>query len=219
MFSLDNAYSKDELFEFLKPRGDGLPEGETPRFCVEPKLDGASVEVVLRQAGASRKPPRAATARAGEDITQNVRTLRSLPLERPAPGEAHLARGGGHLPKDFEQMNAEREEAGEPPFANPSNAAAGAVRMLDPREVAQPSVAGGLLPAGGGAATFTSRTREPRLAREDGPPDAPQTAAGHQRDEVAEGIAHFDEARHGYPFETDGAVVKVDASGNRTCWA
>src|SRR5579883_1550626 len=79
MLSLDNAYSDDELAEFHRRVLDGLPDGQSPRFCVEPKLDGASVEVVYDRGRLVQASTRG-DGETGEDITVNVRTIRSVPL-------------------------------------------------------------------------------------------------------------------------------------------
>ncbi|KAA0012036.1 NAD-dependent DNA ligase LigA [Billgrantia pellis] len=134
MLSLDNALSEEEVESFVKRVADRLEtEGETIRFCCEPKLDGAAVSLVYEQgvliSGATR-----GDGRTGEGITSNLRTLRSIPLRLrgDAPellevrGEVIMSHAG------FERLNDRAREEGGKVFANPRNAAAGSLRQLDP---------------------------------------------------------------------------------------
>src|SRR5262249_27182385 len=134
MFSLDNAYSETEMAEFARRIRDGLPDAETPRFVGEPKLDGASVEVVY-QAGVLFLACTRGDGETGEDVTHNMRTVRGVPLKIEDKRKLTLRGEVVILRKHFEEMNAERAAEGLEPFANPRNTAAGSIRMLDPREV------------------------------------------------------------------------------------
>ncbi len=136
MFSLDNAYSEADLGEFLRRVREGLPDGETPSYTVEPKLDGASIEVVY-EGGKLTLATTRGDGEVGEDITENARTLRGVPPTIAYEGTLTLRGEVVIYRKDLEKMNREREAEGLEPFANPRNAAAGAVRMLDPKEVAK----------------------------------------------------------------------------------
>ena len=138
MMSLDNAYSPEELAEFHRRVVDGLPDGEVPRFCVEPKLDGASVEVVY-EGGRLVQASTRGDGETGEDITDNVRTHPQHARTRIAHhGQAHPPRRGRHLPEGLRghqrRARGRGARARSPTRATP---ASGAVRMLDPREVAQ----------------------------------------------------------------------------------
>jgi DNA ligase (NAD+) len=209
MLSLDNTYSSEELGEFFRRVREGLPEGEVPRFCVEPKLDGASVEVVYGGGRLVQATTRG-DGETGEDITENVRTIRSVPL-RIAYLEPLTLRGEVVIyRRDLDTLNAEREKEGLEPFANPRNAAAGALRMLDPREVARRPL----------RALFYQAVEGPRIApthhevlewleKQGLPTHRRQVIVAEEG--VIGAVAHFDEERATYPFETDGAVLKVDA--------
>ena len=145
MLSLDNSYNLEDLRAFDE-RCRRLADGRAFEYVAELKIDGLSISLHY-EAGLLTRGVTRGDGRRGEDVTQNVRTIRSVPLKvkgaggRPslfsnAPadfevrGEAYLSR------KEFERINAEREEAEEPRFANPRNAAAGAIRQLDPKIVA-----------------------------------------------------------------------------------
>jgi len=209
MLSLDNAYASEEIDEFHRRVVLGLPDGETPRFCVEPKLDGAGVEVIY-EGGRLVEASTRGDGTVGEDITQNVRTIRSVPLSIAHAGKITLRGEIIIYRRDHDALNVERESQGLEPFANPRNAAAGAVRMLDPREVARRPL----------RAVFYQIVEGPRLHATQHESLEWLEAQGlptHRRqkvvswDEVWGAIEGFDGARTSYPFETDGAVIKVDA--------
>ena len=140
MMSLDNSYNIDELRAFDE-RCRRLAEGRALEYVAELKIDGLSLSLQYENGVLMRGVTRG-DGRIGEDVTQNARTIRSVPLRlRPeAKGiDGPLeVRGEVFIPLDvFQRTNAEREEAGEPRFANPRNAAAGAIRQLDPKLVAR----------------------------------------------------------------------------------
>ncbi len=213
MLSLDNGYSIDELRAWHARLRRLLPDVE-PAMVAELKIDGVSVSLryvdgVFVQ-GATR-----GNGRVGDDITANLRTVRSLPLrltadpKLPVPpqllvrGEVYMARSA------FARLNRQREEAGEPLFVNPRNATAGAIRLLDSRAVAARGLS--LLaytiaegdPGGGQAATLE------RLAAWGFP-----VHAGWRRCDDLEQVETFIEEwrnrRRELDFDTDGVVVKVD---------
>src|SRR6267143_4144189 len=139
MLSLDNSYNIDELRAFDE-RCRKLADGREFDYVAELKIDGLSIslhyEAQLLVRGLTR-----GDGRTGEDVTQNVRTIRSIPLkiraQKTSPAKEFEVRGEAFIPRNvFEQTNAEREEAGEPRFANPRNAASGTIRQLDARMVA-----------------------------------------------------------------------------------
>ncbi len=135
MLSLDNVFSDGELEEFVD-RVRRLLDGEEPRWVAEPKLDGLSVELVY-EGGVFVRGATRGDGFVGEDVTANLRTVRSVPLrlrEEGNPPPRLIVRGEVIIGrKAFRHLNEERLAAGEPPFANPRNAAAGSLRQLDPR--------------------------------------------------------------------------------------
>ena len=134
MLSLDNCYNAEELREFEERIRRLLPE-ETWEYVVELKIDGLGIAVIYREGWFSQAVTRGDGIR-GDDVSPNVKTIKSLPLVIEAKEEVEV-RGEIYLPfGSFRAINAAREEREEAPFANPRNAAAGSIRMLDPQEVA-----------------------------------------------------------------------------------
>ncbi|HXN32371.1 MAG TPA: NAD-dependent DNA ligase LigA [Polyangiaceae bacterium] len=209
MLSLDNAYSDEELGDFYGRVVDGLPNGQTPLFCVEPKLDGASVEVVY-EAGKLVQASTRGDGETGEEITANARTIRSLPLRIAYEGTLTLRGEIVIYRRDLETLNQEREESGLEPFANPRNAAAGAVRMMDPREVARRPLRALTYQIVEGARLHASQHESLDWLETLGLPT-------HRRhvvvdwDGVRGAVDAIERAREAYPFEIDGAVIKVDS--------
>ncbi|HLU69004.1 MAG TPA: hypothetical protein VKZ63_22130, partial [Kofleriaceae bacterium] len=131
MLSLDNTYAEEELRAFHDRIARAL-EGEPVAYVVEPKIDGLSIELVYR-AGLFTLGATRGDGTTGEDVTSNLRTVRGLPLrlrrevDLTVRGEVYMTRA------DFARVNAERLAAGEEPFKNARNTAAGSLKMLDPR--------------------------------------------------------------------------------------
>ena len=134
MLSLDNCYSKDELREFEERIKKIIP-AQKIEYVSELKMDGLGISIIYRDGKYYQAVSRGDGLR-GDDVTSNVKTIRSLPLTINAPHEIEV-RGEIYLPfKSFKKINQEREKKGEPLFANPRNAASGSLRLLDPKEVA-----------------------------------------------------------------------------------
>ena len=140
MLSLDNAFSDEEFLAFVKRIQDRLglvPEPLT--FCCEPKLDGLAVSILYVN-GVLIQAATRGDGTTGEDITQNIRTIRNIPLQllTDNPPERLEVRGEVFMPHDgFERLNERALEQGEKTFANPRNAAAGSLRQLDPKITSQ----------------------------------------------------------------------------------
>ncbi len=135
MLSLDNAYNEDELKAFDERLRRGLENFEGPvPYVAELKIDGLGIALQYRDGRLVRAATRG-DGTTGEDVTANIRTIKDIPhtLKGGPKGTVEI-RGEIYLPrKEFERTNKEREEAGEPRFANPRNAASGAIRQIDPR--------------------------------------------------------------------------------------
>jgi len=210
MMSLDNTYSESELDEFLRRAENGLPGSAKVAYCVEPKLDGASIEVLYRDgrlAGAITR----GDGVSGEDVTENLRTIRSLPLTVDYAGPLTLRGEVVIYRRDLERINEARAKQGEPLFANPRNAAAGSLRMLDPRVVAQRPLRVIVYSVVEGPSL--APTHQEALARLTalGLPTHRKERVCNSRDELVQAIRDIDAARGDYPYETDGAVVKVNS--------
>lgn len=228
MLSLDNAYSEEELQAWAERVAGGLALGEAVRYVCELKLDGLSLalqyEPGRRGAAVLKTGVTRGDGTIGEDVTSNVRTIRSVPLqisaeklEQAGMPQAFEVRGEVVLPqKAFERMNVERVAAGLAPAANPRNAAAGTIRTLEPNIVAQRRLeffAYFLL-------RLSEPVGEPLLAEQSVALQAlkdagflvnPNARTVESIDGVMRFIAEADAKRDGLPYEIDGVVIKVDA--------
>ena len=217
MLSLDNAHDPDELRAFAERVGNGL-DGASVRWTCELKVDGVAMSLSYVDGQLERAVTRG-DGRFGEDVTRNVRTIRSVPptlrLDRPPP--LLEVRGEVYFPvSEFAAMNAARLEAGEPTFANPRNAASGALRQKDPAKTAQRPLA--LLCHGAGlleGVTVDAQSTFLALAEDAGLPVAEETRTFDDLDRVLDFIASWGERRHEPPYEIDGVVVKVDDVGQQ----
>src|SRR6478735_3612675 len=142
MLSLDNAYDEADLRAFDERIRKGLQVEQSPEYVAELKIDGLSMALTYEDGRLVRGATRGDGIR-GEEVTQNVRTVRAIPLAlRGGPTGRIEVRGEVYLPKkNFEKINKEQEDAGEPLYANPRNTAAGTMRNLDPALVAKRGLA------------------------------------------------------------------------------
>jgi DNA ligase (NAD+) len=216
MLSLDNAYNEAELRAFDERVRKVLGAAESVRYVAELKIDGLSIALTYVDGRLVRGATRGDGAR-GEDVTSNVRTVRAIPLRlRGAPAGTLEVRGEVYLPRStFQRINREREEAGEPAFANPRNAAAGAMRNLDPALVARRGLGAWTYQAVGLREDLASHSALLERLRAWGLPVEPHW----QRCEGIEAVVGFCEGwrerRHEMEFETDGVVIKVDDLASR----
>ncbi len=221
MFSLDNAYGEADLRDFDDRVKKGLPDGEAYAYVAEPKLDGASLEVVYEIEGTTARLVLATTrgdGKTGEIVTENIRTIRGLPLtfvvDAAAAGKTKVLTLRGEVViyrKDLETINTVREQAGEEPFMNPRNAAAGSLRMIDPREVAKRPLRLALYHLVEGDKLHATHAETLAWMAGLGLPTHRREVRCASLDEVLATIARFDREREHYPFETDGVVVKIDS--------
>jgi DNA ligase (NAD+) len=210
MMSLDNTYGEADLREFVRRVHQGLPAAVTPSFCVEPKLDGGSIEVLYRDGKLTQGSTRG-DGQTGEEITQNLRTIRSLPLAIPYRGNITLRGEVVIYRRDLDRINQARIENGEAPFANPRNAASGSLRMLDPRVVAERPLRVMAWQVVEGPELSDTHSGSLDALSKLGLPTHRLHRVCRTFEEVWQAIADIDAARKDYPYETDGAVVKVDA--------
>ena len=215
MLSLDNSYNIEELRAFAD-RCLRLADGRAIEYVAELKIDGVSLSLQYENNVMVRGVTRG-DGRIGEEVTQNARTIRSVPL-RFKPGARAMAadvevRGEVFLPRDvFEKTNAEREEQGEPKFANPRNAAAGAIRQLDSRLVARRKLdmfAYDLIT--GGRKPFATHWESLDWLEKAGFRVNAERALCKSIDDVIEFANKMEARRDDLGYEIDGLVVKVNS--------
>jgi DNA ligase (NAD+) len=210
MMSLDNTYSDAELEEFLRRARDGLPDGADVPYCVEPKLDGASIEILYRDGRLTEGSTRG-DGESGEEITENLRTIRSLPLTIDYRGPLTLRGEVVIYRRDLERINEARVAAGDPPFANPRNAAAGSLRMLDPRIVAARPLRALVYGVVEGPQFAPCHSATLARLAELGLPTHRKETVCKTTEDIFRAIRSIEKDRAEYPYETDGVVVKVDS--------
>ena len=210
--SLQDVFDYEELRQFDTRVRAVVPDAA---FVVEPKVDGLSVALEyvdgLFVRGATR-----GDGRVGEDVTENLRTIRSIPLRIPNAPARLIVRGEVFMPKKvFHELNEERERRGDALFANPRNAAAGSLRQLDPKVAAQRKLDAILfnvqLVEG---EQFSTHKQSLDYLKSKNYKVIPHYTC-KTADEVIERIAHIGENRDEFQFDIDGAVVKVDELAQR----
>lgn len=217
MLSLDNTYSIEELLCFDERVRRGANLGDAPvTYVAELKIDGLSIALTYEHGALVRGATRGDGQR-GEEVSANVRTIRAVPLVlRAAPAGPFEVRGEVYLSRAaFERTNREREAAGDPVFANPRNAAAGAMRNLDPAQVAKRGllaffyqlVTGADSPEGSG---FSAHADVLGVLRAWGLPVEPHWSRCHGIGAVIAFCEVWADKRRTLPFDTDGVVIKVD---------
>ena len=232
MLSLNNANNREEVQEFEEKIQRFLKSSEPIEYVVEPKIDGLAVELVYDQGRLSVGSTRGDGVN-GEEITLNLKTIRSIPLnlhhgKRPVPrrlevrGEVFLSTAA------FQRLNREREEAGEPFFANPRNAAAGSLKQLDSAMTAKRpldifchgmgEIARGVKPRGGHASLrggsrgdFSLHAEFLHALKDWGLKPAPILGLCRSVQEICELHAKTERRRDDLPYEIDGLVVKVNS--------
>jgi len=213
MLSLDNAFSHDEVREFDQRAKRFLKSDEEIEYTVEPKYDGLAMELSYEKGLLVRASTRG-DGYEGEDVTTNVRTIKALPLriEGVDVPEVIDIRGEVYMDiEEFEKLNKEREKSEEPLFANPRNAAAGSVRQLDSSITEKRRLH--MACYGIGAAkgiTFQSQTDFIAWLKKAHFPTPFILDRVRGIEKVVESIKNIEGKRPTFPFETDGAVVKVN---------
>jgi DNA ligase (NAD+) len=213
MLSLDNTYDEAELRAFHDRVVKGLG-GVEASYAVEPKIDGISVEVtyaggVLAQ-GATR-----GDGVTGEDITANMRTVQGVALRLREPLDITV-RGEVCITKaDFVAINAARDAAGEEPFKNPRNLAAGTIKQLDPREVARRPMRAVLYEVVDGERWCRGHLESLALLRRLGLPTSDHNTRADGWDALWAAVQSWTDRRDDLPYELDGLVIKVDSFAQR----
>ena len=210
MYSLDNSYSKEDLLDWEK-RIQKIVEGPISYTC-ELKYDGASINLTYEN-GVLVKGVTRGDGVQGDDVTRNVKTIRSLPLQLQGSFiDSFEIRGEIVLPLEgFHQMNEVRKAQGEDLYANPRNTASGSLKLQDSAEVSRRPLDCLLYQVVHNDPRYTSHASVLEAARKVGfkVPQTIQEAASI--DEVLHFVSHWDVARHQLPYETDGVVIKVNS--------
>jgi DNA ligase (NAD+) len=211
MLSLDNAFAREELEAWAGRVERGVGSGA--RYSCELKIDGVAVALTYER-GVLTKGATRGDGRIGEDITANVRTVRTVPQRLPVKDAPEYleVRGEIYLPvKAFERLNEQLLDAGQRPFANPRNAAAGALRQKDPRVSASRPLSLWVHSFGFAAGVrFESHSGFLQWCRDARLPVAPTSEVEDDLDGVLAYLERWEANRHSVDWEIDGAVIKVD---------
>lgn len=209
MMSLDNTYDQAELGEFVRRVQGGLPTGFEFSFSVEPKVDGVSLELLYRNGKLTQAITRG-DGENGEDVTESARTIRGLPLTIAYQNALTLRAEVVIYRRDLEAINELREQDGEAPFANSRNAAAGSLRLLDPK-----LVSGRRLRVLAWQVLERDFAPDPKLAldklHELALPSHGDITLAKNLDEIWAAVQAIGERRASLPYELDGAVIKVNS--------
>ena len=214
LLSLGNVFSAEELRAFDERVHSGLPAGSKVEYVMEPKIDGLACSLIYENGKLVRAATRGDGV-VGENVTANVRTIRSIPLTLKVPeGEAVPelldVRGEVYMPRQaFMRLNEQRAERGKSEFANPRNAAAGSLRQLDPQVTASRSLSFFAYYLVGEGAQPKHSESLALLARY-GFKVSENYKVVENIDEAIKYIGDFNELRQGLAYDTDGAVIKVN---------
>lgn len=211
MLSLDNTYNIEELNEFHHRVIQGIGQGADfeIQYVVEPKIDGVSVELTYNDGmfvlGTTR-----GDGLTGEDVTQNLRTLKMIPLKL-RENKTIVVRGEVYIDRnDLDIINKEREKTGEEPFANPRNAASGSLRLLDPEVTAARPLKIAVWEVVEGSKFHKNHSESLRWSSDLGLPSHGLEKICHSLKDAIQSINYFDSIRDSLPYNIDGAVIKVD---------
>lgn len=214
MLSLSNTYSLDELHEWIDRVEKEIGGSE---FVCELKFDGTAISLTYEHGRLLRAVTRGDGTR-GDDVTENVRTIRSVPLTLTGDGYPDFfeIRGEVFMPyTSFDRLNAERETNGEPLFANPRNAAAGTLKQQSSQVVAHRGLDCTLYQLAGDNLPYDSHWSSLEAARRWGFKISDAMSVCRNTEQVDEYISHWDTARKAMPFPTDGVVIKVNRFSDR----
>lgn len=226
MRSVDNTYNEEEVREFDRRVGRLLGEGARWAYVVEPKIDGVAINLIYED-GSLRQAITRGNGLRGDDVTQNVRTVANVPLRLyTGARRAHIALAGTTLEvrgevymsfEAFRQVNSEREAGGEPLFANPRNATAGSLKLLDPKITASRRLRAFTYEIGAheGLDVPDSHWKRLQWLRDHGCPTNPSARKCAGIDQVLEKCVYWQEHIHELDYPVDGLVVKVDSAEQR----
>jgi DNA ligase (NAD+) len=217
MLSLANTYNEEELFDFDRRVREALPEGEKVEYIVEMKMDGASVSINYVD-GYMKTAATRGDGTVGEEITTNIKTIRSVPLKLKKPGSLTYKlnnieiRGEVFMKiEDFLNLNKEREKTGEKLFANPRNSSAGTLKMQDPKIVAKRPLNLFVYTLLSTLEEFNSQYENLQILKKLGFNVNPEHKLCKNIQEVLEECNQLEKRRNSLPYEIDGAVIKVNS--------
>jgi len=217
MLSLANTYAEQDLFDFDKRVKESLPEAEKVEYVVELKIDGASVSINYIE-GFLKTAATRGDGTIGEEITNNIKTIRSIPLridlrkEKKYKLKNFEVRGEVYMRiSDFDSLNKEREANGEKLFANPRNSTAGTLKLQDPKIVSARKLNVFLYSLISLDEEFESQEENLKLLGKLGFTVNPQHKVCKSMDEVIKVCSRFEEIRDTLEYEIDGAVIKVNS--------
>jgi DNA ligase (NAD+) len=214
MLSLDNCYNAQELREFEGRIKKIIPSGKI-EYVAELKIDGLGIAVIYRKGKFSQAITRGDGIR-GDDVTANVKTIKSLPLTLDTSHDVE-ARGEIYLPfTSFHRINQEREKLGEPLFANPRNAAAGSIRLLDPKEVAQRGLDMFLYSVFCDGKEQASQSENLDVLKKFHLKTNPHSMLCRSLEDVLEYYQEWQEKRDSLDYDVDGIVIKVNATKHQS---
>ena len=214
LLSLGNAFSADELRAFDERVRNGLPAGSSVEYVMEPKIDGLACSLVYENGKLVRAATRGDGV-VGENVTANVRTIRAIPLTLTVPEGEEVpelldVRGEVYMPRhEFMRLNEERAEKGEAEFANPRNAAAGSLRQLDAQVTAKRSLSFFAYNVGNGA--LEKHSDSLAMLKGYGFKVSENYKVVPDIEAAIKFIEEFDAKRSSLAYDTDGAVIKVNA--------
>ena len=217
MLSLANTYDEQDVFDFDRRVKEGLPDGERVEYVVEYKIDGVSVSLNYVN-GFLKTAATRGDGTTGEEITNNVKTIRSVPLKISFPSNLKYdlnnfeVRGEIYMRiEDFEKINKDREEAGEKLFANPRNSTAGTLKLQDPKIVAKRKLSVFLYSLISTEEEFESQEENLKLLKQLGFKINPEFKICKTIEEVLQFCKRLEEKRYTLDYEIDGAVIKVNS--------
>jgi len=215
MLSLDNTYDEAELAAFDERVRRGLGEAAGVEYVVEPKIDGLGIELTYERGQLVRAATRG-DGTTGEDVTANARTIRGVPLALTDERAQVVARGEVYMPRAaFERLNAARVAAGDEPYKNARNTAAGSLKLLDPALVALRPLRVTLYELVGGEEVAATHLEALAYLRQLGLPTSPDNAVATGRDELLAMVRSWRDRYRRLPYAADGLVIKLNAYAQR----
>ncbi|MCH9035070.1 MAG: NAD-dependent DNA ligase LigA, partial [Planctomycetes bacterium] len=217
MLSVDNTYDEQQLRDFDQRVAKGLGESAY-RYVVDPKIDGVAVALIYEDGVLTHAVTRG-DGTTGDDITQNARTIKSIPLRLMGEDVPAVVEVRGEVVwpvAEFQRFNEMREKGGEATFANPRNATTGSLKQLDSKKLLGRGLQ--FVAHGFGRIEPLAADRDAELFEKFaswGVPVSPHRRVYDSIDEIAAALAEWDELRKTLPYETDGLVIKVDSFAQR----